>query len=81
MEKYKDKSRKARVEEQQIIYDFVQKLEFGASVAAHESVGSEIKFTRHDGYTFSIKVPGKKQKLVLTFEVQDIEDSNKDNSK
>lgn len=65
------KSRQARSLEQRQIEEFFQRLELCLNVAEHESVvASAIKFTRHDGYTYSVKIGDKK--LIIKCELQDI---------
>ena len=64
-----NKPRKQRVEEQKIIYDYVDMLERYSNVAETESVGKSLCLTRHDGYTYStIVVSGAK--LTIRFEVE-----------
>ena len=64
-----NKPRKQRVEEQKIIYDYVDMLERYSNVAETESVGKSLRLTRHDGYTYSTIVVGG-AKLTIRFEVE-----------
>lgn len=65
-----NKSHKQRVEEQKTIFDFVDRIIRYSNVAECEGVGSPLKITRHDGYTYSMTVNDGK-KLMIRFEISD----------
>jgi hypothetical protein len=67
-----NKPRKKRVEEQGIIYDFIDRTQRAYEIVNHE-LGSPSdvvpKFIRHDGYNFSLPI-GRTVKLHLKIEVE-----------
>jgi len=72
-----NKPHKTRVEEQKLIYDFVEMIERYSNIAEFEAQGTPFKLTRHDGYTFSTRFGSGDQKLVIRFEVETLPETPK----
>lgn len=65
------KSHKERVEEQKNIFEIMQTIERYSNIAEFESAGKQIKFVRHDGYTYCLKIGSGKR---VQFKISIIED-------
>lgn len=64
-------NRSQNANDQKLINSFVEMIERSIGVRDFELGGGIIKFTRHDGFTFSTSIPCEsKRRLFMKFEVK-----------